>query len=175
MGSIKPIIHAVFENKTGSWQYIVADPSTNKAVIIDPVLDFDSATATVSTQTADSLLALVREHSYQVDMLLETHAHADHMTAASYLRRRLAREQDHQPLLGIGKRIRQVQDTFCERYGMSSKEYEGAFDKLFDDDESFKIGSRDASALHLPGHTPDHMGYKIGGKSIPTSPRHHQS
>jgi hypothetical protein len=103
------IIYDVFENNTSTWQFIVADPSTLNAVIIDPVLDYDRATQVITTQAADALLSVVKDNGYNVDMILETHAHADHLTAASYLQHRLSEEQRHRPSIGIGKRIRQVQ------------------------------------------------------------------
>lgn len=155
-------IHDVFETKTSTWQYVVADPSTLKAVIIDPVLDYDPATQVVATHTADALLSMVKEHGYKVERILETHAHADHLTASSYLQSRLAEAQGYKPLIGIGKRIGQVQKLFSERYGVPMEEYEGVFDTLFEDDETFDIGEIKATAIHLPGHTPDHLGYKIG-------------
>lgn len=163
MATGKPIIHNVFESKTGTWQYVVADPTTSTAVIIDPVLDYDPATQVITTDSADALLSLVKEEGYKIDRILETHAHADHLTAASYLQKRLAEEQGHRPPIGIGKRIGQVQKLFGQRYGIPAEEYEGVFDKLFDDDETFKIGHLTAKAIHLPGHTLDHMGYRIGG------------
>ncbi|KAB5513515.1 putative metallo-beta-lactamase domain protein [Coniochaeta sp. 2T2.1] len=153
----KPIIHDVFESTTGTWQYVVADPSTSAAVIIDPVLDYDPVTQAVSTTSADALLALVADRGYRVDMILETHAHADHFTAASYLQSRLAK-----PPIGIGRRIGTIQSLFGQRYGVPAAETESVFDKLFDDNEVFRIGSLEAVAVHLPGHTPDHMGYRIG-------------
>lgn len=165
---MEAVIHDQYDQKTGSWQYVVADPSSRSAVIIDPVLDFDSATGTISTTNADQLLSLVKNHGYHVDMILETHAHADHMTAASYLQKRLSEEQGiDKPFIGIGKRITQVQEMFGQRYGVPAAEYEGVFDKLFDDDEVFNVGRLKAQAIHIPGHTPDHMGYKIGGMTIP--------
>ncbi|GFF43298.1 probable metallo-hydrolase BURPS1710b_2304 [Aspergillus lentulus] len=158
----EPTIHNVFESKTGTWQYVVADPTTSTAVIIDPVLDYDPATQVITTESADALLSLIKEKGYKVDKILETHAHADHLTAASYLQRRLAQEQGHRPPIGIGKRIGQVQKLFGQRYGIPAQEYEDVFDKLFEDDETFKIGNLTAKAIHLPGHTPDHLGYRIG-------------
>lgn len=159
-----PTVDSIYEPKTGSWQYIVADPSTSSAVIIDPVLDYDAATAKISTSTADSLLAKVGEHRYKVEMILETHAHADHLTAANYLQKKLAQLQGQAPLIGIGSRIIEVQKFWAEKYRIADSEWEGVFDKLLGDDEAFPIGSMTAVAMHLPGHTPDHMGYKIGGK-----------
>lgn len=119
-------------------------------------------------QNADQLLLLVKDNGYRVDMILETHAHADHMTTVSYLQKRLSEEQGiDRPLIGIGKRIRQVQEMFGERYGIPPAVYQGAFDKLLDDDEVFHVGNMEAQAIHIPGHTPDHMGYRIGGMTIP--------
>lgn len=161
----EPVIHDVFESNTGTWQYIVADPSTLNAIIIDPVLDYDPSTQTISTHSADALMSLAKKNNYMVDMILETHAHADHITAASYLQSRLAQDQGFKPRIGIGKRIGQVQETFAQRYGVPPEECEDVYDILFDDDEVFKIGDLSGKAIHLPGHTPDHLGYKIGGKS----------
>ncbi|KKK26627.1 metallo-beta-lactamase domain protein [Aspergillus rambellii] len=160
--SQEPIIHDMFEHNTGTWQYVVADPSTLTAVIIDPVLDYDPATQSITTSSADSILSLVREKGYKVDRILETHVHADHITAASYLQSRLSQEQGHRPPIGIGKRIEQVQRLFGERYGVPAEDYQRVFGKLFDDNEVFAIGEISAMAMHLPGHTPDHLGYKIG-------------
>lgn len=160
----QPSIHPVFQDQTGTWQYVVADPDTKKAVIIDPVLDYDPSTQTASTTSADALLALIKEKGYRVEMILETHAHADHPTAATYLRTRLSQDQSTAPSIGIGKRIDQVQDLFGQKYGVPTVEYQNVFDKLFEDDETFKIGNMSVQAIHLPGHTPDHLGYKIGGE-----------
>lgn len=161
----QPVIHSLFENRTGTWQYVVADPSTLSAVIIDPVLNFDPVTQVITSDTADSLLSLVKHHRYEVTRILETHIHADHLTAASYIQHSLSREQARRPPICIGKRIEQLQDMFGRRYGIPAQEYQGAFDKLLEDDEIFPIGKLDAQAVHLPGHTPDHLGYKIGGKT----------
>lgn len=160
----EPTIHGLYEEKTGTWQYVVADPFTLKAVIIDSVLDYDPLIQAITTRTADSLLALISEKNYKIDRILETHAHADHLTAASYLQLRIAQEQNYKPPICIGKRITQVQDLFGQKYGIPANEYENVFDQLFDDDESFKIGNLTATVIHLPGHTPDHIGYKIAGK-----------
>ncbi|OMP84349.1 Glyoxylase B2 [Diplodia seriata] len=158
----EPTIHHVFEQVTGTFQYVVADPSTLAAAIIDPVLDYDPVTQELTTSTADTLLSLVKEKGYKVDWILETHAHADHLTAAFYLQTRLAKTQGHKPPVGIGKRIGQVQKMFGQRYQVAAEEYSGVFNKLFDDDETFTIGNLTATATHLPGHTPDHLGYRIG-------------
>ncbi|KAJ4011015.1 hypothetical protein NW752_007448 [Fusarium irregulare] len=155
-----PVIHHLYESVTGTWQYIVADAETSCAVVIDPVLDFDPAKNIISTVSANKLLALINQMGYKVDMILETHAHADHPTAASYLQAMLSK-RGSRPNICIGGRIKQVQKLFGERYGIPPGEYEDVFDKLWDDDEQFKIGNLNAQVFHLPGHTPDHIGYKI--------------
>lgn len=159
--SIDSIHHAA----TGTWQYIVADPITLNAVIIDSVLDFDSATQTISTENADLLTSKIRANGYTIVCILETHAHADHLTASAYLQHVFEITQAFKPPICIGKRITQVQQTFGEKYGVSSADLEDAFDHLFDDDEVFQIGELAAKVVHLPGHTPDHVGYLIGGES----------
>jgi glyoxylase-like metal-dependent hydrolase (beta-lactamase superfamily II) len=146
---------------------VVIDPSTQKAVIIDSVLDYDPSTQAISTETADALLFLISEKGYKIVKILETHAHADHLTAAAYLQKQIDQQQGYRPPICIGKRITQVQDLFGQRYGVPVEEYKGVFDKLFDDDESFEIGSLTATVMHLPGHTPDHLGYVIGGERHP--------
>ena len=159
----EPTIHPVFEHVTGTWQYIVSDPSTQSAAIIDPVLDYNPVTQAITTDSANALLSLVKEKGYKIERILETHAHADHLTAASYLQKQLFQTQGYKPPIGIGKRIEQVQTLFGQRYGIQSEEYKTVFDQLFEDDESFQIGGLTAKAIHLPGHTPDHLGYQIGG------------
>lgn len=158
-----PTVHSSFDKVTGSWQYVVADPATSIAAIIDPVLDFDPLTSRISTESADELIRVVNDNGYKIDLILETHAHADHMTAASYLQHRLGREHGRRARICIGSRITQVQKMFGERYNIPAQDYEGSFDKLWQDDETFNIGNLTAKAIHLPGHTPDHLGYKIGG------------
>ncbi|KAK1594399.1 metallo-beta-lactamase superfamily protein [Colletotrichum navitas] len=166
----EPIIHDFFEPVTGTWQYIVADPSTQAAVIIDSVLDFDPAKSAVSTKTAEGLLDVLREKCYNVVGILETHIHADHLTASKYLQSRLRDAQNGvAPDICIGRRVGIVQARFGERYGIAKDEYVNAFDRLLDDDEVFGIGDLEARALHLPGHTPDHMGYMIGCKAEPAT------
>ena len=175
--SPKPDITTCYEPKSGTLQYIVADPDTKQAVIIDTVLDFDPASNKISTEFADQLLALVANRGYTVDRLLETHVHADHLTASAYLQKKLGEVQKQRASICIGKRIKDVQSRFAARYGIDSSELSGAFDHTFDDHEKFSIGKLQAEVLHLPGHTPDHIGYMIGenvftGESIQTSVLH---
>lgn len=172
--TMEPIIHPIFERQTSTWQYIVACPETHEAVIIDPVLDFDPSQLTVTTTSADELLDLAASKGYHITRILETHAHADHLTAAHYIQTKLHHQQrsslssssstESSPKVPIctGHRIRQVQATFAQRYNIPLNDLSTAFDHLFQDDETFQIGRITAQVLHLPGHTPDHSGYMIG-------------
>ncbi|CZR63286.1 related to Zn-dependent hydrolases, including glyoxylases [Phialocephala subalpina] len=157
----QPTIHTIFEPTTGTWQYIIACPLTHHAAIIDSVLDYMPSTQTVSSTTADSLLSLIQANNYTIDYILETHAHADHLTASYYLKQRLL-SLGQDPKIGIGKRITTVQSTFAKKLSIPQAELENVFDHLWTDYEEFQIGDLKAEVLHLPGHTPDHVGYKIG-------------
>jgi glyoxylase-like metal-dependent hydrolase (beta-lactamase superfamily II) len=131
------------------------------------VLDYNPTTRTISTTTADALLRLVHRSHYTVTHILETHAHADHLTAAFYLQRKLTdsqREKGVRPLVGIGERIGRVQRLFGERYGVDRAEYEGVFDLLLGDGEVVRVGGLAVRVVHLPGHTPDHVGFWVGGE-----------
>ncbi|GJE94967.1 Metallo-hydrolase/oxidoreductase [Phanerochaete sordida] len=157
-----PAIHSFFEKVTGTWQYVLVDPATSEAVILDPVLDYDPASGTISTKTADRLLAFVEEQGLKVTRILETHAHADHLTSSQYLKRQLGGSVP----IGIGARITQVQQRFAPVYGFDDNALlDDAFDVYFKDDQSFALGSLQCTVVHLPGHTPDHVGY-VFGKAI---------
>lgn len=158
----KPDIHPCFEKVTGTWQYIVADPESHEAVVIDSVLDFDPAANRFSTGSADKILEIVSEHDLTVTKIMETHAHADHLTAATYLQQHLVGLGQRRPDICIGKRIKYVQSTFCTKYGINPVELGNVFDKLFEDNEEFFVGGIQGKVLYLPGHTPDHVGYMIG-------------
>lgn len=162
VASHEPIVHAFYESVTGTMQYIVADPVGQKAVIIDPVLDFDPIKNHVSTQSADELLAAITNKGYSVVRLLETHVHADHLTASRYLQKRLSSTQSFLPPICIGAGISQVHATMGPRYEMPSDQLASAFDQIFEAGEIFSIGDLEAKVLSLPGHTPDHIGYLIG-------------
>lgn len=144
------------------WQYIVADPETRDAAIIDSVLDFDPSTSRLSTASADKLLAVIAQNNLKPVFIMETHAHADHLTAARYLQRRLVAMGVHPtPQISIGKRISQVQATFATKYNIDTTELENVFDNLWEDNQQFTIGRLRCEVLYLPGHTPDHVGYRI--------------
>jgi len=154
-----PTVYTFFEKVTSTWQYIVVDPHTQEAVVIDPVLDFDPNSGTISTQTADGLLSFIGHNRLNVRRVMETHAHADHLTAAQYFKQQLGGDVQ----VCIGQRITQVQQTFAPIYGLDDP---GVFDKTFDvffkDEEEFMLGELACKVMHLPGHTPDHVGYLIG-------------
>lgn len=135
-------------------------------MLIDPVLDFDPSTRTVSTTSADGLLSFLNERGYKVERILETHAHADHLTSARYLKFHLDQEngegEEGVPVC-IGERIRIVQDRFGGRFGLGGEEEKrGAFEKYWRDGETFRMGGLEWEVMPLPGHTPDSVGYKCG-------------
>lgn len=156
-----PHIHPIYEPSTRTFQYLVTDPSSPASIIIDPVLDYDPCASTLSTPSASALLALISAQNLSIHYILETHAHADHLSAASYLQAQLSKTGTR-PKIGIGARIHEVQKLFGARYGIPSSEYSIGFDRFFSDEEVFTVGGMQVTAMHLPGHTPDHMGYRIG-------------
>ncbi|KAI0081902.1 Metallo-hydrolase/oxidoreductase [Panus rudis PR-1116 ss-1] len=154
-----PTVFTFFETTTSTWQYVVTDLKTREAVIIDPVLDYDPASGKVSTQTADGLLSFIQSKGLRVTKILETHAHADHLTASQYLKKQLGGNVP----IGIGSRITQVQQTFAPKYGFDDPALlDGAFDLYLKDDETISLGGYTGQVVHLPGHTPDHVGYVFG-------------
>lgn len=159
---MEPIVHSIFEAKTCSWQYVVACPHTKEAAIIDPVLNFEPELFRVTTESADALMDCIIKHGYTVKMILDTHAHGDHLSAAYYIQQSLwARGQPH-ALICIGENIKIVQSYFAHKYRIPNGEFEDSFNHLFQSDEVFNIGEVVCTALHLPGHTPDHVGYQMG-------------
>ncbi|KAI8575295.1 hypothetical protein K450DRAFT_295884 [Umbelopsis ramanniana AG] len=157
-----PIVHSLYEPVTGTWQYVVADPSKREATIIDPVLDYDKESGDIDINSADILLKLVEDNKYKICYILETHAHADHLSASRYLQSVLGHRQSVAPEVCIGHRIVQVQQTFGTMYSIPQAELENAFDRLLQDEEELVLGNLIIRVIHLPGHTPDHVGYIIG-------------
>ena len=152
-------VQSFFHVTTSTWSHVVADPATRAAAIIDPVLDFDPASGRVWVEGAQMLLAHVREHDLRVEWLLETHAHADHLTAANWLRQVL-----DGPRTGIGAGIVAVQRHFRDVFALGSDfAADGSqFDCLFADDAHFQIGSLDVRVIATPGHTSDGVSYLVG-------------
>jgi glyoxylase-like metal-dependent hydrolase (beta-lactamase superfamily II) len=153
-----PAVKGFFDEETFTASYVVADPETGIAAIIDSVLDFDQPSGRTSTASADAIIAYVRERGLTVEWLLETHAHADHLSAAPYLQDRLGGR------IAIGREIRAVQKVFGEIFneGADFARDGSQFDHLFGDGDAFSIGGISAMALHVPGHTPADLAYVIG-------------
>ena len=153
-----PVVHAFFDEPTNTATYVVHDPVSHAAAIIDSVLDFDQASGRTSFASADAIIAYVEKHGLKVEWLLETHAHADHLSAAPYLQQKLGGK------LAIGRDITTVQTVFGKIFNEGSAfERDGSqFDHLFADGDRFMIGSIPAMALHLPGHTPADLAYVVG-------------
>lgn len=150
-------IYPFFDPQTGTVTYVVADPSSRRAAIIDPVLDYDFKSGRTSTTSADAVKTLVKAQDLTIDWILETHAHADHVSGAQYLKSTLGGQ------IAIGQKIRTVQATFKSIFNLEDTfEPDGqAFDHLFKDGEVFHIGSLQATAFLVPGHTPADMAYLI--------------
>ncbi|KQM37872.1 MBL fold metallo-hydrolase [Sphingomonas sp. Leaf10] len=153
-----PVVQSFFDEPTNTATYVVWDAATKKAAIVDSVLDFDAAAGRTKTASADAVIAYVRDQGLTVDWLLETHAHADHLSAAPYLQQALGGQ------LAIGREIIRVQNVFGKIFNAGTDfERDGSeFDRLFEDGDRFAIGNIDAIALHVPGHTPADMAYAIG-------------
>lgn len=152
-----PEVTGFFDPSTYSVQYVVADPGTGQCAIIDPVLDFDPRSGMVSTENADRILGFVQAKGLRVQWLLDTHPHADHFSAASYLR-----EKTGAPT-AIGSRVTEIQKIWKDLYGLEDLATDGSqWDKLFAADEQFAIGSIEARAIFSPGHTLASMTYLVG-------------
>jgi glyoxylase-like metal-dependent hydrolase (beta-lactamase superfamily II) len=156
----KPDVHPFHHAATGTWSYVVSDPATRRAAIIDPVLDYDAASGRTSTTAAQALLDCVDAHGFVVDWLLETHAHADHLSAAHWLKS----HHCAQARVAIGIGICTVQKTFRPIFNLGEHvPVDGSqFDHLFADAEHFAIGGLPARVIAVPGHTSDSNAYLIG-------------
>ena len=155
---MQPHVEPFFDSATFTYSYVVSDPATKRCAIIDSVLDYDPAAGRTSFTSADRLITYVREQGLQVDWLLETHVHADHLSAALYLKSELGGQ------LAIGENITIVQQTFGKLFnaGAAFATDGRQFDHLFKDGDTFQIGNIEACAVHTPGHTPACMTYLIG-------------
>lgn len=152
-----PKVRAFFHEPTFTVTYLVWDPATKRGAIIDSVLDFDQKSGRTSTETAEALLLAVREEGVHVDWLLETHAHADHLSAAPFLKQHLSA-----PIV-IGEHIKTVQRVFKDVFNLSYVTADGRpFDKLVAEGEKLPLGALSVEVIHTPGHTPACVSYKIG-------------
>ena len=150
-------IQAFFDPKTWTVSYVVADAATKQAAVIDPVLDYDFKSGHTGTQSADAVLAYLQANRMSVQWILETHAHADHLSGARYIQDKIGGK------IAIGERIREVQATFKQLFNLERAFLpDGSqFDHLFKDGEVFKIGEVEATALLVPGHTPAALAYLV--------------
>ncbi|MCB2015267.1 MAG: MBL fold metallo-hydrolase [Sphingobium sp.] len=153
-----PQIKAFFDPDTFTVTYVVHDPETNKAAIVDSVLDYDPASGRTSHNSADAVADYVKQHGLTVEWHLETHAHADHLSAAPYLQVMLGGK------IAIGEHIATVQQVFGKLFNAGTEfQRDGSdFDALWKDGDQFKIGNLDVTVLHVPGHTPACVAYVIG-------------
>ena len=153
-----PKVQGFFDPATWTVSYVVYDRDGGACAIVDPVRDYDPKSGRTSTASADRLAAFVREHRLSVEWILETHAHADHFSAAPYLKKLLGGR------IAIGEHIRAVQGVFKKIFNLEPQvRLDGSqFDHLFADGERFRIGTLEAEALHVPGHTPADLAYRVG-------------
>lgn len=155
--SISPVIDAFFDEVTFTITYLVSDPATRRAAIVDPVLDYDHRAGKVSTVSADKVMAKAAERGLQIDWILETHAHADHLTAAPHIKKKTGAK------LVIGEHIKDVQKIFAKVFNAGDVSGEGReFDHLVKEGERLPLGSLEIEVMHLPGHTPADVAYKVG-------------
>ena len=153
----KPNVKAFFDEATFTVTYVVSDPATSHAAIIDPVLDFDAASGRTSTTSADELIAYVGDNKLEVDWILETHVHADHLSGAPYIREQLGGKA------AIGMNVTAVQETFKGVFNLKDLATDGSqFQHLFGDEEAFAVGEIAGRIIATPGHTPACITYVIG-------------
>lgn len=151
-----PAIEAFFDEATFTVTYLVSDPATQRAAIIDPVLDYDHRAGKIATHSADAVLARAAERGLTIDWVLETHAHADHLTAARHIKARTGAK------VAIGEHISDVQRIFGKLFGAADVSGTGSeFDRLVKDGERLKLGGLEIEVMHLPGHTPADVAYRI--------------
>lgn len=155
---MKPIVYAFFDDATNTVSYIVREPEGRSCAIIDSVLDYDQATGRTDTSSADAIIAFVKANDLKVAWILESHVHADHLSAAPYLQDQLGGK------VGIGTQITVVQDTFGKVFneGTAFQRDGSQFDALFEDGDSLNIGQMRVDVMHTPGHTPACLTYVIG-------------
>jgi glyoxylase-like metal-dependent hydrolase (beta-lactamase superfamily II) len=153
----KPVIHAFFDEPTNTVSYLVADPETRQAAVIDPVLDYDHKSGKANVASADAILAKAAEEGFSIGLVLETHVHADHLSGAPYIKLKTGAR------VAIGERIKEVQKIFRPVFNAQDVSGEGAeFDMLFKDGDTFKIGNLMGEVIATPGHTPACVSFRIG-------------
>ena len=160
---MNPQVRSFHHYPTSTWSHVLVDPDTHRAAIIDPVLDLDLPSGRIGTDSAQRIAEYIATTDIEVDWILETHAHADHLTAADWLKRRLA-SGGAAPAIGIGHGILGVQETFKARLDLDDRFHlDGRqFDSLFHDGETICVGNLRLQVISTPGHTPDGMTYLAG-------------
>lgn len=152
-----PDVKAFFDEATFTVTYVVSDPTTRKAAVIDPVLDFDAASGRTATKSADELIDYARQKDLGVDWILETHVHADHLSGAPYVQERLG------GVIAIGAHVAEVQKTFKKIFNIADLATDGSqFDRRFADGDTFSVGDIEGRVIATPGHTPACVTYVIG-------------
>ncbi|HZU14417.1 MAG TPA: MBL fold metallo-hydrolase [Chloroflexota bacterium] len=152
----RPMIRAFFDEPTNTVSYLVADPATKQAAVIDPVLDYDHNSGEVDTRSVEAILRAAEEAGYCIVWTLETHAHADHLSGSPYIKAKTGAK------IGIGEHIKEVQRIFRPVFNATDLKTDGSdFDHLFREGERFNIGELEAEVLYTPGHTPADVTYKI--------------
>ncbi len=161
-GNLDPDVYGFFDENTNAASYIVKDPSSSKCAIIDSVLDFDVSAGAIKTEFADKLVQKINDLELDVEWVIETHVHADHLSAAPYLAKKFSAN------IGIGSNIDVVQKVFGKIFNAGTEfQMDGSqFDKLFKDGETFEIGNMKVSVIHTPGHTPACVTYVIGNAAF---------
>jgi glyoxylase-like metal-dependent hydrolase (beta-lactamase superfamily II) len=155
--TVVPAIQAFFDEPTNTVSYLVSDPGTRRAAVIDPVLDYDHRTGKASVTSADAILEAAAAANLTIGWVLETHAHADHLSGAPYVKLKTGAK------VGIGEHIREVQKIFRPVFNATDVAGDGSeFDHLFKDGERFRLGSLEIEVLHVPGHTPADIAYQVG-------------
>ncbi len=156
--TLSPAVHAFFDEATNTITYVVQEPQGRGCAVIDSVLDFDYASGRTDTRSADAVIAFIRENDLDLQWVMETHVHADHLSAAPYIQERLGGQ------IGIGERITVVQETFGKIFNEGTRfQRDGSqFDRLFREGDVFMIGQMRGEVLHTPGHTPACLTYVIG-------------
>lgn len=155
--NVTPDIQAFFDEPTNTISYLVSDPSTGQSAVIDPVLDYDPKSGEVDTRSVETILKTSADRKLTIVWALETHAHADHLSGAPYIKAKTGAK------IGIGEHIKDVQRIFRPIFNATDMKPEGGdFDHLFKDGEVFKIGNLAVECIYTPGHTPADLSYKIG-------------
>jgi glyoxylase-like metal-dependent hydrolase (beta-lactamase superfamily II) len=156
--TVKSEVKGFFDPATNTISYVVKDPGSNACAIVDSVMDIDYAAGRITYDHADEIIAWVKQQGLKVEWLIETHVHADHLSAAPYIQKQLGGK------IGIGRNITVVQDTFGKVFNEGTEfQRDGSqFDKLFEDGDTYKVGTMDCVAMHTPGHTPACMTHVMG-------------